>query len=205
VCVDLSILFIMRYEIFVGLVALIAESDARSLRLHARDCSFTWPAYDGDTCESMANAWSISEADFVRYNPGVNCVALEPAKDYCVEWTGAPPNGPSNPTSTPTPTPSLSPTLTPTPTFTPSPTTRSTLFTSTIPSTIVVTPAPFPTPGACSSTPAGVVTPSPIQVKIFPKTSKYSTNMCIDRTGLRLHKVLQDRQWRRLLGNCQRQ
>lgn len=74
--------------------------------LRPRDCSFTWRAISGDTCASMANAWSISEAQFISFNPGVDCAALVVGKEYCLEWQGTPPPLPSSqsPTSVPKPT-----------------------------------------------------------------------------------------------------
>ena len=132
----------------MGIYALLAASEATGRKLQARDCSITWPAYDGDTCATFADDWSISEAEFLSYNPGAVCSALEVGKEYCVEWTGTPPPLPETPKPTPTPTP----VVTPTPT---------TLSTVTSPKTTSAPPA-----ATCASTPAGVVTPSPIQVRI---------------------------------------
>ncbi|KAH8692484.1 hypothetical protein GQ44DRAFT_719839 [Phaeosphaeriaceae sp. PMI808] len=156
----------IRPQIFIGIAALLAGSDVQASKLYARDCSFTWPAYEGDTCETMANNWSISEAEFLSYNPGAVCSALEAGKEYCVEWSGTPPNGPP----TPTPIPVAS-------------STRSTLFTSTIRTTPVsstvrsstpITTSPSPTPsGACKTTPVGVVTPSPIQTGLVCGCTKF--------------------------------
>ena len=77
----------VRFEFILGLIALFDASVVAHV-LRPRDCSFTWPAYDGDTCKSMADTWSISEAQFISYNPGVDCFALVIGKEYCVEWQG---------------------------------------------------------------------------------------------------------------------
>jgi cell division septation protein DedD len=122
----------------VGIYALLNAVEASPLKLQARDCSLTWPAYDGDNCATFADNWSISEAQFLSFNPGAVCSALEVGKEYCIEWSGTPPPLPVKPTPTPTPV------VTPTPATTTKP-----------------TQAPVAT---CASTPAGVVTPSPIQV-----------------------------------------
>lgn len=129
---------------FTGIYALLATSESTSRGLHKRDCSITFPAYEGDTCVSMADSWSISEAQFLSYNPGAACSALEVGKEYCVEWSGTPPALPEPPktSSTPTPTPTL--------------TTLSTVTSARTTSTTTVE--------TCASKPAGVVTPSPIQV-----------------------------------------
>lgn len=60
-----------------------------------RDCVFSAEAEPGDTCKSMAEAWFITESQFISYNPGVNCAALTPGREYCVEWAGKlPPTSP---------------------------------------------------------------------------------------------------------------
>jgi hypothetical protein len=132
---------------FVGIYAILAASEAIGRKLQARDCSITWPAYDGDDCAAFADSWSISEAQFLSYNPGAVCSALVVGKEYCVEWSGTPPPLPETPKPTPTPTPVVTPT----------PTTLSSVAS---PKTTPATPAT-----TCASTPAGVVTPSPIQVR----------------------------------------
>jgi len=131
----------------MSIYALLASLESTGRNLQKRDCSITFPAYESDTCASMADSWSISESQFLSFNPGAVCSALEVGKEYCVERSGTPPALPEPP-KTPF---KLTPTLTPTPT---------TL--STVTSTKITTTAPVAT---CASTPAGVVTPSPIQVR----------------------------------------
>jgi hypothetical protein len=130
----------------MGIYALLASSESTGRNLQKRDCSINFPAYEDDTCASMADSWSISEAQFLSYNPGAVCSALEIGKEYCVEWSGTLPALPEPPktSSTPTPTPI------------PTPTTL-----STVSSIKTISNAPVAT---CASSPAGVVTPSPIQV-----------------------------------------
>ena len=142
-----SILTMVGSTALMGIYALLASSESTGHNLQKRDCSITFPAYEGDTCASMADSWSISEAQFLSFNPGAVCSALEVGKEYCVEWSGTPPAlpEPTKTSSTPTPTP------------TPTPTTL-----STVTSTKITTTAPV---AICASTPAGVVTPSPIQVR----------------------------------------
>jgi hypothetical protein len=75
--------------------------DAR--RLHKRECSYTWPATDGDTCATISRDWLIDEKLFTAMNPGIDCSKLVPGQEYCVEWNGPPPTGPvvtPNPSST---------------------------------------------------------------------------------------------------------
>jgi hypothetical protein len=135
----------IKLSTLMRLFALFNAIEATPHKLQARDCAITWPAYAGDTCTSFAYLWSISEDQFLSYNPGVVCSTLEVGKEYCVEWTGTPPPLPTKPT----------PSSTPTPVITPKPTTLS---------TVTTTKAPVAT---CASTPADVVTPSPIQVYIL--------------------------------------
>jgi hypothetical protein len=126
----------------MGIYALLNTLEAKPHKLQTRDCSITWPAYESDNCASFADLWSISEAQFLSYNPGAVCSALKFGKEYCVEWSGTSPALPTQ--------------ATPTPVVTPTPTLASTTF-----STARTTLAAIAT---CPSTPAGVVTPSPIQV-----------------------------------------
>jgi hypothetical protein len=74
--------------IVFGIIAIIHASNCVARDLNPRDCSFTWSAIQGDTCKSMADAWSITEAQFVSFNPGVECSSLIVGVDYCVEWQG---------------------------------------------------------------------------------------------------------------------
>ncbi|KAK3944406.1 peptidoglycan-binding lysin subgroup [Diplogelasinospora grovesii] len=50
-------------------------------------CTFEWPAQSGDTCQTMADEWSITLAQFISYNPSVgpNCQNLVVGTSYCVE------------------------------------------------------------------------------------------------------------------------
>lgn len=58
-----------------------------------RACEFASAAEAGDTCKSMADAWFITEAQFISYNPGANCAKLTAGQEYCVEWSGKLPLG----------------------------------------------------------------------------------------------------------------
>jgi hypothetical protein len=145
----------IKLSTLIRLLALFNAVEASPHKLQARDCAITWPAYAGDTCTTFADLWSISEDQFLSYNSGAVCSALEIGKEYCVEWTSTPPPLPTKPTQTPTPV------------VTPNPTTLSTATT---------TKAPI---AACASTPAGVVAPSPIQVCGF--NLHYSTQTLIQQ------------------------
>lgn len=145
-------------QLFTSIFACTLLSSIEARRLYARDCSFQWPANEGDTCASIANNWSLSEADFISYNPGVNCGALEVGKEYCVEWEGTPPNQSPVPTSKPVATP------TPRPIVSTSPTTFATITTPIFTTTNDI---PIPSSATCQSTPVGVTTPSPVQVMLF--------------------------------------
>ncbi|CAG8961709.1 hypothetical protein HYFRA_00006249 [Hymenoscyphus fraxineus] len=91
-------------QFFLETFALLsAASIGASASVVRRDCSFTWEAENGDTCQSMAASWGITQAQFISYNSGVSCNALVVGKEYCVEWTGPAP-GPT--TANPVPTPS---------------------------------------------------------------------------------------------------
>jgi hypothetical protein len=105
----------------VAIAALIGLSKVHGFTLRARDCTFQWPAATGDTCQSMALDWDITEADFIRWNSGVDCNALVNGQDYCLSWDGAEPSLSSSSSST-LATITISSTRTPTPTPTPIPT-----------------------------------------------------------------------------------
>ncbi|ORY65198.1 uncharacterized protein BCR38DRAFT_457414 [Pseudomassariella vexata] len=92
-------------------VSLLAFTYVEAVVLHPRSCSFSWPAESGDTCLSMAQAWGITESQFISFNPGVICASLIPGQDYCVEWDGSPPPMPS---TTRTSVPPVTTTTTPT-------------------------------------------------------------------------------------------
>lgn len=82
-------------QLWMSTAILVGNVNARALR--PRDCSFTWPAYAGDDCRSMASSWSISEAEFISFNPGVDCSNLVVGTEYCVEWAGPKPSLPPPP------------------------------------------------------------------------------------------------------------
>lgn len=57
--------------------------------LARRDCTFTVPASEGDTCASLADFWGLDLAQFQSYNPGVSCAGtLVAGQEYCIEWDG---------------------------------------------------------------------------------------------------------------------
>ena len=97
------------YHFLLTALALTSTvADAR--RIYRRDCKFTWPAIDGDTCSSMARDWAIDEQLFRAINPGIDCAKLDSNKEYCVEWDGPAPSPPAL-TSAPVPTAFSSTTL----------------------------------------------------------------------------------------------
>ena len=114
------------FRLLLGISSLFGLAvECAMLRVH--DCSFQWPAATGDTCQSMALDWEITEADFIRWNSGVNCDALVNGQYYCLYWDGTEPTLSSssmramvtNPTSTagiPTPTPTHTTPSAPSPT-----------------------------------------------------------------------------------------
>jgi LysM domain-containing protein len=61
----------------------VVTADAATLCLNV--CTLFWPVKPGDTCQSMAKAWDITEEQFITYNPKVVCSALVGGMDYCVE------------------------------------------------------------------------------------------------------------------------
>lgn len=68
--------------------AAILLSTANAAAIVRRDCSFTWEAEKGDTCQSLASDWGISTEQFVSWNDGVVCNALVDGKEYCLLWDG---------------------------------------------------------------------------------------------------------------------
>ncbi|KAL5316128.1 hypothetical protein ACEPPN_017006 [Leptodophora sp. 'Broadleaf-Isolate-01'] len=79
-------------QFFLSAVALLSAANVgAAAAVVKRDCSFTWAAGSGDTCQSMAVSWGLTQAQFISYNPGVVCTALVVGKEYCVEWMGAAP------------------------------------------------------------------------------------------------------------------
>lgn len=55
----------------------------------AAECTFTWEAGSGETCEDMAAAWAVPLDKFITWNPsiGADCEnGLEEGTEYCVEW-----------------------------------------------------------------------------------------------------------------------
>lgn len=129
----------------LSIFAILGVRGVGAHKLHARDCSFTWPAYAGDDCSTFVNNWGISEAQFLSYNPGTVCSSLEVGKEYCVEWSGTPPSLPSTRSSVTSAT-------------------RTTFLVVTTTRPTISSTSSKPPVGTCSSTPAGVTTPSPIQV-----------------------------------------
>ncbi|KAJ1323118.1 peptidoglycan DL-endopeptidase LytF [Microdochium nivale] len=51
------------------------------------DCAFLFNPSKGDTCDTFANSWALTTAEFVRLNPGISCPSLDPSKQYCVLGT----------------------------------------------------------------------------------------------------------------------
>ncbi|ROW04027.1 hypothetical protein VSDG_00883 [Cytospora chrysosperma] len=47
-------------------------------------CSYKVVASNGDTCDSVASSWGLTEAGFEALNPGVVCPALIVGQSYCV-------------------------------------------------------------------------------------------------------------------------
>lgn len=71
--------------------------------LAAAKCTYKWKAHDGDTCASLSADWSVSESDFVKWNPSVGDDCSKPlvvGQEYCVEDDGSG----SDPVTTSTPT-----------------------------------------------------------------------------------------------------
>lgn len=69
--------------------ALALASSASSVSLSKRTCTFSVTAIAGDTCDSIATDWGITDAQFYSYNPqvGTNCATgIVVGADYCVEW-----------------------------------------------------------------------------------------------------------------------
>lgn len=78
--------------VFVALTLISSITDAR--RLYRRECGFTWPAIDGDTCATMAQDWAMYEDIFRAINPRVSCSQFVSGKEFCVEWVGPKPSVP---------------------------------------------------------------------------------------------------------------
>ncbi|KAL5087856.1 hypothetical protein Trisim1_007507 [Trichoderma cf. simile WF8] len=57
-------------------------------------CSFATAASSGDTCDSFASEWGLTEQTFESLNPGVSCPSLVAGQNYCVVGTvsSAPPS-----------------------------------------------------------------------------------------------------------------
>ncbi|KAK4153834.1 hypothetical protein C8A00DRAFT_33378 [Chaetomidium leptoderma] len=86
---------------FLGTLALLGTAtNAAAVALHRRDCSFTWPAETGDTCQLMASSWGISLEQFIRWNAGVDCNALVVGHEYCLLWNGPEPGDTTTSTTT---------------------------------------------------------------------------------------------------------
>lgn len=77
----------MWFSILVSALALTPS--VFSLSLIKRTCTYSVTAAAGDTCESIATDWGITDAQFYSYNPqvGANCASgIVVGDDYCVEW-----------------------------------------------------------------------------------------------------------------------
>ncbi|KAM0511970.1 hypothetical protein ACHAPE_009326 [Trichoderma viride] len=61
-------------------------------------CSFATAASFGDTCDSFAAEWGLTEQTFESLNPGVSCPNLVVGQNYCVVGTvsSAPPSSSSS-------------------------------------------------------------------------------------------------------------
>jgi hypothetical protein len=103
--VSLFIMWSFSYSSLALAVLAVSPSFTDGRHLRKRDCEFTWPATDEDTCATMSRDWALDEASFQAMNPGVNCPKLVANKEYCVQWTGPLPTAPVvTPTPTPAPT-----------------------------------------------------------------------------------------------------
>lgn len=74
-------------QFFLSAVALLSAANVgAAAAVVKRDCSFTWAAGSGDTCQSMAVSWGLTQAQFISYNPGVVCTALVVGKECTLIW-----------------------------------------------------------------------------------------------------------------------
>ncbi|CAK7209747.1 hypothetical protein SCUCBS95973_000545 [Sporothrix curviconia] len=131
-------------------VAAILVSAASAAALKAQDCTYTVVAASGDTCASLASAWSLGLQQFEVYNPqvGPDCSAgIVVGQTYCIEQNYGLSSMPSTPTITP-----------------PSPPPSSTVPTSSDASGAPTTTTVDATPTA----PNGSPIPSPVQDGISP-------------------------------------
>ena len=94
----------MQFFLSIGILFSATSIGAATAVVRPRDCAFTWAAENGDSCQSMATSWGVTQAQFISYNPGVVCNTLVTGQEYCVEWTGTPPSLPvtTKPTTTST-------------------------------------------------------------------------------------------------------
>ncbi|KAI8946257.1 hypothetical protein F4801DRAFT_565163 [Xylaria longipes] len=67
-----------------SVLAVPQAGHAKLTRRQSIDCTYSVAAGSGATCDSVAGAWGISEADFVALNPGVTCPNLVVGQQYCV-------------------------------------------------------------------------------------------------------------------------
>ncbi|RDA83604.1 hypothetical protein CP532_2869 [Ophiocordyceps camponoti-leonardi (nom. inval.)] len=76
----------VKYSLLSAVLCLVGTTAHASL-LRRDGCIYSAEAEESDDTLSMAEAWAISESDFVRHNPGVSLGAtLEAGREYCIEW-----------------------------------------------------------------------------------------------------------------------
>ncbi|WPH04724.1 Hypothetical protein R9X50_00761900 [Acrodontium crateriforme] len=73
---------------FVVIASLPELLYARALQVRdSVSCSYSVVGGNGDTCQSLADSWGISLADFQSFNPGVGCPNIVVGQNYCVIGT----------------------------------------------------------------------------------------------------------------------
>ncbi|UKZ94151.1 uncharacterized protein TrAFT101_009034 [Trichoderma asperellum] len=72
--------------------------ESRSKNPNVITRSFATAASSGDTCDSFAAEWGLTEQTFESVNPGVSCPNLVVGQNYCVVGTvsSAPPSSSSS-------------------------------------------------------------------------------------------------------------
>lgn len=84
-----SIMLSISYPTLAVTILALSPSLTDGRRIYKRDCVFTWPATDEDTCGTMSRDWLLDESVFKAMNPGIDCSKLVPGQEYCVTWDGA--------------------------------------------------------------------------------------------------------------------
>ncbi|EFE30096.1 uncharacterized protein ARB_03438 [Trichophyton benhamiae CBS 112371] len=70
--------------LILGAIILLGTRKAATAALPPRPCAFAVTAATDDTCQSLGAQWGIGMAQFLKWNPGVNCNALVAGKTYCL-------------------------------------------------------------------------------------------------------------------------